>query len=107
MKNAIGGEHGFKIHTTSLLKEIVECALRENQGVLKVPLNTLLRYLGSVATRASQINDPILNKIMCDMTLYEVADLSSPEYDAKVISEVYRKAKEQREMEAIEANGSN
>lgn len=92
----IGGEHGFKIQTVTLLHEIADAGLDRGMGVLKVPLNVLVRYLDSVATRASQLNDPILNKLMCDMALYEVADPSSKEYNQEVLDEVYQKAKQQR-----------
>ncbi len=95
----IGGEHGFKIDTVGLLTEIADSGLAKNMGILKIPLNTLMRYLRSVATRASQLNDPILNKIMCDMALYEIASPSSKDYDPKIIAQVYELAKEQREQE--------
>jgi hypothetical protein len=95
----IGGEHGFKIDAVALLTEIADCALYPKMGVLKVPLNILLRYVDSIATRASELNDPILNKIMCDMALYEVANPSSKDYDASVLEQVYKAAKEQRERE--------
>ena len=55
-----------------------------------------MRYLDSVATRASELNDPILNKLMCDMALYEVANPSSKEYNQEILDEVYQKAREQR-----------
>jgi len=92
----IGGEHGFKCHTPGLIKEITESGLRQDSGVLKIPINIFMRYLQSIATRASEINDPILNKIMCDMALYEVADPYSKDYDQKIVDEVYKKAAKQR-----------
>jgi hypothetical protein len=105
MKNStklIGGEHGFKVNTPGLIKEITDNGLRENSGVLKIPINIFMKYLDSVATRASQLNDPILNKLMCDMALYEVANPESKEYDSKVIEEVYQKAEEQCKTESHE-----
>lgn len=90
----------FKCHTPQLLKEICEGALSTgNFGILKIPLNIFRNYLGLVAQRASQINDPILNKLMCDMTLYEVADPYSTEYDKAVLKQVEEKANNQEAKE--------
>jgi hypothetical protein len=87
----------FKCHTPQLLTEICECALSTgNFGILKIPLNVLRNYLGLVAQRAAQINDPILNQLMCEMTLYEVADPYSKDYDAKVLRQVAESAEKQR-----------
>jgi len=46
--------------------------------------------LGEVAERASQINDPQLNALMCRLALYEVADPFSKSYDKKVVERIYR-----------------
>ena len=73
----------WKCHTPNLLGEILtntQCA------ILKIPLNILARLLMKVATRASQINDPELNALMCRMTLYEIADPESPNYNKKELN---------------------
>lgn len=88
------GTHGFRINTVALMHEIVDCAIPDTGGILKIPINILMRYLDSIATRASQLNDPILNKLMCDMALYEVSDPYSKEFDQKVVDEVDKKAAE-------------
>ena len=82
----------FKCHTPLLLKEIVEAGLRENQGVLKIPLNVLRRLLVKVANRAAEINDPIMNHLMCLLTFYEVADPESKEFDTNILEDVKLKA---------------
>ena len=89
-------EHGFRLNTIGLMNEIANSGLVHNAGVLKVPLNILMRYLNSIAERASQLNDPILNKIMVDMALYESADPFSKEYDKELIKEVYSIAQDYR-----------
>lgn len=99
----------FKLHTPQLLKEITECGLAPQSGVLFVPINTLRILLGKVAERAAQLNDPILNKLMCDMTLYEIADPRSKDFSKKQIKEIENKAKIQEKREgrrwiASEAN---
>ena len=78
-------DHTFKVHTPNLLKEIADFGLPQNSGVLFVPLNQFRTLLLKVAERASLIGDPILNKLMCDLTLYEVADPQSKEYDKDVL----------------------
>jgi hypothetical protein len=62
----------FRVDTMTLLNEIVECALMENQGVLKIPLNVFKNLLAQVAKRATEINDPKLNVLMLSLNLYEM-----------------------------------
>ena len=62
-----------------------------NNGVLKVPLITMQQNLIKIAERASQLNDPVLNKIMADMTMYEIVDPSSDIYDPEAIKKIYQK----------------
>lgn len=62
----------FRVDTMALLTEIVDCALRENQGVLKIPLNIFKNLLAKVAERATEINDPELNILMLSLNLYEI-----------------------------------
>ena len=80
--------HGFKVHTSGLLTEIADAGLYRGMGVLYHPMNIFRRYLISIAERASELNDPILNKIMADMTLYEAVDPKSKDYDDKVIKKI-------------------
>ena len=95
----LGGIHGFKINTVGLLKEIADAGLDRKMGVLKVPLNVLLKYLKSVAERSAQLNDPILNKIMCDMALYEVANPESKDFDPEILKIVKNAAIKQQQKE--------
>jgi hypothetical protein len=81
----------FKVHTAKLLEEILEN--NPSIGILKVPTNVFRGLLCQVAQRASQINDPILNKLMCDLTLYEIADPSSKDFDSKMVKRIQREAK--------------
>ena len=79
----------WKCHTERLLLEVLE---NPSCAILKIPINIFGKILANVATRASQLNDPILNKFMCQLTLYEVADPYSNAYDKKVVEEVFKKA---------------
>lgn len=87
---------GFRIEAVAFLNEV-----RSNQvmAYLTVPFNIFQSKLGKIATRASELNDPILNEIMAEMALYEVTNPSSKHYDLSVVEEISRLANEQREKE--------
>jgi hypothetical protein len=75
----------WKVHTHGLLTEILgnpECAS------LKIPLNILLDILRSVGKRASEINDPELNKLMIRLSLYSIANPDDPDYNPKLCSKI-------------------
>lgn len=83
----------FRVHTPQLLNRILEIPA---PGVLGVPLNVFGKLLYAVAERASQINDAELNKLMCDLTLYSVADPEVPEFDPAMLKRVDRAARKAR-----------
>jgi hypothetical protein len=60
-------------------------------------MNIFARTLAQVAERASELNDPQLNELMCRLTLYEVADPYSGEYDPEILKEIRREAEEKRQ----------
>jgi hypothetical protein len=77
----------WKCHTPRLIKELNNLS-EDGLGVMSKPLVIFTRLLAAVATRCGEIDDPILNHLMCRLTLYEVADPDSPEYDAAVVKAV-------------------
>lgn len=65
----------FKCDTPALLQEIMTGVIdnpKSGASVLKIPLYILNNYLGQVAQRAAEIDDPKLNILMLEMKLYEV-----------------------------------
>ena len=65
----------FKCDTPALLQEIMTGVIdnpKSGASVLKIPLQILNNYLGQVAQRAAEIDDPQLNILMLEMKLYEV-----------------------------------
>jgi hypothetical protein len=72
----------WRVHTPQLLGEILN---NSGTGVLTVPLRILLSVLHEVAARAIQLDDHELNALMIRLTLYSVADPSSPDYDKSVV----------------------
>lgn len=80
----------WKVHTPALLKEILS---NPSAQILEKPLMIFSRILGEVADRAGELNDPILNDLMMRLTMYEIADPESPDFDQKIVDEVSAEAK--------------
>lgn len=87
--------HHFCIHVPNFLKEVYDNAVRpEDKQALNIPMSIFAKYLNSIADRCSQINDPILNRLMVETTLYAVSDPENEAYDLKVVMDIINKAKE-------------
>ena len=78
---------GWKVHTPNLLEEILR-----NQGAeaLRVPLAIFGRLLEAVALRASELHDPEMDRLMVRLTLYEIADPQSKNYNEKAVRAITR-----------------
>lgn len=87
----------FKIHTPRLLDEILNS--NDSMGIFSVPINVFANLLAQVAQRASELNDPILNHLMCELTLYEIADPYNANYDKAMLEEIERLAELETENE--------
>jgi len=83
----------FRVDTPRLLKEIADAGLVQNAGVLFIPLNVLREFLTQVSNRCSEINDPVLNRLMFDMNLYELPSPSTKEY-SDIMNALYETEKE-------------
>lgn len=85
------GLETFKIETVSFLEEWFNAGTQPKiKSALHIPFQIFLRYLARIMQRCSELNDPVLNKIMCDMALYEQASKYSKEYDKEMVEEVDR-----------------
>jgi hypothetical protein len=80
----------WKCHTPKLLDEVLN--RNENMSIFSAPFSIFGKLLAEVAERASELNDPELNDLMCRLTLYEVADPYSAEHDPEALKEVRRLA---------------
>ncbi|MFT7155225.1 MAG: hypothetical protein ACI8Q1_000226 [Parvicella sp.] len=81
--------HPFRVHVPNLLNETFINACRPKDLVaLKIPLNEFVRYLRTLTGRCAELNDPVLNKIMIDMTLYEESDPASREFNQGMVDQV-------------------
>lgn len=54
------------------------------------------RLLAEVGERAAELNDPQLNLLMCQLTIYIVADPKSDGYNPKRLREIMTGARKQR-----------
>ena len=80
----------WKVHTSALLSEIVQCSGNE---IYKIPLNIFGKLLAAVGERASELNDPELNALMCRLTIYTAADPQSLDYDPEKVRKVMESTK--------------
>ncbi len=77
----------------NFFKEIVEShAKPEAIDVLINPLNILKGLLVKVGQRASELNDPQLNALMCRLTIYEVADPQTKGYNQKMVDKILKES---------------
>lgn len=94
-KKQLSREMCWKCALPSLFEEIL---LNPGTQILKIPLNLTLSILLEVANRAIQLNDPILNELMCDLDLYETPTKSSKEFKS-FIKKVRTQAQKQKDKE--------
>ena len=81
--------HPFRVHTPNLLTETFVNAVRpKDLQALRIPLNEFMRYLITLTSRCAKLNDPVLNKIMIDMTLYDQSDRESKDYNQGMVDQV-------------------
>lgn len=83
----------WRVNTPAFTKELIEA--HPSPGALIGAMNIFRQVLAEVAERASEMNDPVLNALMCRLALYGESDpydkenynpaklkkaLNSPEY---------------------------
>ena len=76
----------FSVHTRNLFDEILQN--NSQMAIMKIPLNVLYKLLQKVAHRCAQLNDPELNKLMCRLTMYAMADPTSKDYNKKKLNQI-------------------
>lgn len=86
----------FRVDTPQFLKEIADNALgNQKMGVLFQPLNIFKNLLAQVAQRATELHDPILDKLMFDLSLYDLPIPTSKEY-RELMEDIYDRADKQK-----------
>jgi len=77
---------GWKVHVHDLFKEIADNSLC---GItIAAPLQITLELFKRVAQRATEINDPEMNKLMIRLSLYSISDPHDPEYNPELVSKL-------------------
>ena len=75
----------WKVHTIGLFKEISSNFSHNAQ--IRIPLSIIQNLLAQVAQRATELNDPQLNRLMIRLGLYSISNPDDPDYDPKVLEE--------------------
>jgi len=81
----------WKMHFPTFIAEVANN--NSEMAGLKIGFQLMQNLLGQVAQRASELNDPQLNAMMCKMALYEIADPYSKEYDPERVKKILKQAK--------------
>jgi hypothetical protein len=78
----------WRVNTPQLLKEIMQ---NNEVAILSKPLEIFATILAEVGERASELNDPKLNALMCRLAIYEVADPYDKEYNSELTNDTIKK----------------
>lgn len=89
LKEKVNGKPAYwRCNTPYLLHEIM---VNPGTGILKMPLTIFAHLLAEVGERATELNDPKLNALMCRLSIYEIADPYSVAYDEKLCKATIKK----------------
>lgn len=78
----------WRVNTPQLLKEIMQ---NNEVAILSKPLEIFATILAEVGERASELNDPKLNALMCRLAIYEVANPYDKEYNSELTNDTIKK----------------
>ena len=97
MKNKAVIDTRFKVHVHNLLQETLS---NKGTDILRIPFNMMQQHLVAIGERAAELNDPILNDLMCMLAIYSISDPESPNYDQKKVEEIFLLAEQAKENKA-------
>lgn len=83
------GNH-WRVNTPTLLDEILN--YNPGMGIFETPFRIFSSILGEVAQRAIELNDEKLNALMLRLSLYDVCNPQSKDFDQKFVREYIEKA---------------
>lgn len=84
----------WQVNTPGLLQEILDG--NPSASILRKPLNIFGKLLAEVGERAAELDDPVLNDLMCRLAIYSIGDPYSADYDAARVAEIRARAKRAR-----------
>ena len=79
---------GWKVCTSGLMKEILTNVDKKGQSALRDPIIIFANLLIQVGQRATELNDPELNKLMIRLCIYSISDPNDPEYNPELVSKI-------------------
>lgn len=72
----------WKVNTNGLINEVMTCG---GSSTLYLPFKIFLCLLADVAKRASELNDKELNKLMLQLSLYDISNPKSKSFDQDAV----------------------
>jgi len=72
----------WRVNTPQLLEESL---VNKGSWALKTPFTILQHILSEVARRAIELNDKELNKLMIRLSLYEISNPKSKDFDLRKV----------------------
>lgn len=94
----------WKVHTPRLLAEFLE---NESVFILEKPISIFARLLAEVGDRAIELDDPLLNALMCRLVIYSLADPHSDDYDQKATHQIIKEAERLKKLTSVEETHSD
>ena len=85
---ALVNEMVWRVNTPALFNEILS---NPGTSILSVPFKILAQILGQVGERCAELNDPVLNSLMCRLAVYEISDPYNENYDKELTAETIKK----------------
>jgi hypothetical protein len=80
----------WKLNTKTLLSEVLA---NPGWSTLATQIQLLAKLLDQVSDRCAEINDPELDHLMCQLTLYECSDVNSDQFDLKILEAIAERAR--------------
>lgn len=82
----------WKVNCGGLLSEIAKYS-RDRQGLM-MPVTILGRILHEVGQRAAELNDPIMNGLMCRLAIYGESDPRTKDFNQQILDDTMKKYQE-------------
>ena len=76
---------GWKVNTHGIFKEILD---QDGMWMLSKPINIILDLLRQTAQRATELNDPQLNKLMIRLSLYDISNPKDPKFNPDLVRQI-------------------
>lgn len=89
--NKISSTIEWKVNTAGLLNEVL---MNPGTSILTKPLKIFSMILSEVGTRCAELNDPVLNYLMCRLAIYGEADQYSKDYNKAIVDKVEQEYKD-------------